>query len=98
MEIVKSLAHGEIEIKTNDLHQATTTSNGSRFKLEGVEAEDLPELKEFSGEYAEVPTGIFSRFIPRFIHAVPGTGSSLKISARNGSAHGAWGLDLQHSP
>jgi DNA polymerase-3 subunit beta len=70
LEIVKSLAHGEVEIKVNDLHQATITSNGSRFKLNGVAAEDFPEPKAFSGEYAEVPAGIFSRFIPRVIHAV----------------------------
>ncbi len=70
MEIVKSLSHGEIEIKTNDLHQATITSNGSRFKLKGVEAGDFPEPKEFSGEFAEVPADVFSRFIPRVIHAV----------------------------
>ncbi|MGE0128943.1 MAG: DNA polymerase III subunit beta [Blastocatellales bacterium] len=70
MEIVKSLAQGEIEIKTNDLCQATITSNGSRFKLHGVEAESFPDFQEFTGDYAEVPADIFSRFIPRIIHAV----------------------------
>ncbi|MGH9841690.1 MAG: DNA polymerase III subunit beta, partial [Blastocatellia bacterium] len=44
-EIVKLLAHGEIEIKVNGLHQATITSNGSRFKLKGLKAEDFPERK-----------------------------------------------------
>jgi DNA polymerase-3 subunit beta len=70
MEIVKSLAHGEVEIKVNGLCQATITSNGSRFKLNGVKAEDFPERKEFEGEFAEIPAGIFARFIPRVLHAV----------------------------
>ncbi|MGH9842214.1 MAG: DNA polymerase III subunit beta [Blastocatellia bacterium] len=69
-EIVKLLAHGEVEIKVNGLNQATITSNGSRFKLKGVEADGFPERKDFEGEYAEIPAGIFSRFIPRVIHAV----------------------------
>ncbi|MGH9838173.1 MAG: DNA polymerase III subunit beta [Blastocatellia bacterium] len=70
MEIVKSLAHGEVEIKANDLCQASITSNGSRFKLNGVEAKGFPERKEFQGEYAEISADLFSRFIPRVIHAV----------------------------
>jgi len=69
-EIVKSLSPGEVEIKVNGLYQATITSNGSRFKLKGVKAEDFPERKEFEGEFAEIPASIFSRFIPRVIHAV----------------------------
>ena len=68
-EIVKSLLPGEVEIKVNGLHQATITSNGSRFKLMGVKAEDFPERKEFEGEYAEIPSDLFARFIPRVIHA-----------------------------
>ncbi len=70
MEIVKSLSHGEIEIKANDLCQASITSNGSRFKLNGVEAAGFPERKAFLGQYAELSAEIFSRFIPRIIHAV----------------------------
>ena len=70
MEIVKSLTHGEVEIKVNGLHQATITSNGSRFKLNGVEARGFPERKEFEGEYAEISADLFSRFIPRVLHAV----------------------------
>lgn len=70
IEIIKSLAQGEIEIKTNDLCQATITSNGSRFKLRGVQAEHFPSSQEYSGEYAEISADIFSRFIPRVIHAV----------------------------
>jgi DNA polymerase-3 subunit beta len=69
-EIVKSLAHGEIEIKANDLSQAAIDCNGSRFKLNGVSAEDFPGIQEYSGEYSEVSAEIFSRFIPRVIHAV----------------------------
>lgn len=70
MEIVKSLEHGEVEIKVNDLNQATITSNGSRFKLNGIEAASFPQRKEFEGEYAEISADLFSRFIPRVIHAV----------------------------
>jgi DNA polymerase-3 subunit beta len=69
-EIVKSLAHGEVEIKANGLNQATITSNGSRFKLNGVAAEGFPEPKDPPSEFTEVPAGIFSRFIPRILHAV----------------------------
>jgi len=82
MEIVKSLSHGEIEIKVNDLNQATITSNGSRFKLKGVEAEGFPEKKAFEGEFAEIPSDLFSRFIPRIIHAV---GSDESRYALNGA-------------
>jgi len=74
-EIVKSLAHGEIEIKTNDLFQAAIACNGSRFKLHGMSAEDFPRVQEYSGEYAEAPAELFSRFIPRVIHAVGQEGS-----------------------
>lgn len=74
-EIVKSLAHGEIEIKANDLSQATMACNGSRFKLRGMSAEDFPCVKEYSGEYSEAPAELFSRFIPRVIHAVGQEGS-----------------------
>ncbi|HJZ82576.1 MAG TPA: DNA polymerase III subunit beta [Pyrinomonadaceae bacterium] len=70
MEIVKSLEHGEVEVKVNGFHQAMITSNGSRFKLNGVEAASFPERKEFEGEYAEISADLFSRFIPRVIHAV----------------------------
>ncbi len=69
-EIVKSLAHGEIEIKTNDLFQAAIACNGSRFKLHGASAEDFPSVREYSGEYSEAPAELFSRFISRVIHAV----------------------------
>ncbi len=69
-EIVKSLAHGEVEIKVNGLHQATITSNGSRFKLNGVAAQEFPEPKDTPAQFTEIPAGIFSRFIPRVIHAV----------------------------
>src|SRR4030095_3787473 len=41
MEIVKSLAHGEIEIKVNELNQAAINSNGSRFKLKGEAADNF---------------------------------------------------------
>ncbi len=74
-EIVKSLAHGEIEIKANDLSQAAIACNGSRFKLHGMSAEDFPCVKEYSGEYSEAPAELFSRFIPRVIHAVGQEGS-----------------------
>jgi DNA polymerase-3 subunit beta len=74
-EIVKSLAHGEIEIKANDLSQAVIACNGSRFKLHGMSAEDFPCVKEYSCEYSEAPAELFSRFIPRVIHAVGQEGS-----------------------
>ncbi len=38
--------------------------------MNGVKAEDFPERKEFEGEFAEIPAGIFARFIPRVLHAV----------------------------
>lgn len=74
-EIVKSLAHGKIEIKANDLFQAAIAYNGSRFKLHGMSAEDFPRVREYSGEYAEAPAELFSRFIPRVIHAIGQEGS-----------------------
>jgi DNA polymerase III subunit beta len=74
-EIAKSLSHGEIDIKTNDQYQATIASNGSRFKLHGASAEGFPRIQEYSGEYAEAPAELFSRFIPRVIHAVGLEGS-----------------------
>lgn len=80
IEIARSLAQGEIEIKTNDLCQATITSNGSRFKLRGVAAENFPDLQEYSGAYAEMPANIFSRFIPRIVHAVGQEGSRYALN------------------
>src|SRR5262245_7647507 len=70
MEIVKSLPQARIEIKANDLFQATITCTPSRFRLNGLGADNFPELQQYSGEFAEVPADIFSRFIPRVLHAV----------------------------
>jgi DNA polymerase III subunit beta len=69
MEIVKSLPQAEIEIRANDLCQATINCAPSRFKMNGMSADDFPESQEYSGEFAEIPAEIFSRFIPRVIHA-----------------------------
>ncbi|HKR60217.1 MAG TPA: DNA polymerase III subunit beta [Pyrinomonadaceae bacterium] len=79
MEIAKSLTQGEIEIKTNELHQAEITSNGSRFKLKGGAADNFPELQEYSGEYTEIPAALFSRLIPRVIYAAGQEGSRYSI-------------------
>jgi len=43
MEIVKSLPQAEIEIKANDLYQATINCAPSRFKMNGLSADDFPE-------------------------------------------------------
>lgn len=75
MEIVKSLPQAEIEIKANDLRQATITCAPSRFKLNGLGADYFPESQEYSGEFAELPAEILSRFIPRVIHAAGQEGS-----------------------
>src|SRR5262249_37869573 len=80
MEIVKSLAQGEIEIKTNDLHQAAISCNGSRFKLRGEAAENFPELQEYTGKYTEIPAELFSRFIPRVVYAAGQEGSRYAIN------------------
>jgi len=69
MEIVKSAPQAEIEIKANDLYQATINCAPSRFKMNGLSADDFPESQEYSGSFAEIPAEIFSRFIPRVIHA-----------------------------
>jgi DNA polymerase-3 subunit beta len=70
MEIVKSLPQGEIEIQADSSCHATITCQRSRFKLLGTKGEHFPELRQFSGEFSEVPAEIFARFIPRVIHAV----------------------------
>lgn len=80
MEIVKSLPQAGIEIKANDLYQATITCTPSRFRLNGLGADNFPELQEYSGEFAEVPADIFSRFIPRVIHAVGQEGSRYTLN------------------
>jgi DNA polymerase-3 subunit beta len=80
MEIVKSLPQAGIEIKANDLFQATITCTPSRFRLNGLGADNFPELQQYSGEFAEVPADIFSRFIPRVIHAVGQEGSRYTLN------------------
>src|SRR6266545_3220220 len=80
MEIVKSLPQAEIEIKANDLHQATINCAPSRFKMNGLGADDFPELPEYSGLFAEIPAEIFSRFIPRVIHAAGQEGSRYALN------------------
>lgn len=79
VEIVKYLAHREIEIKTNNQYQATIASNGSRFKLHGMSDEDFPRVQNYSGEYVEASAELFSRFIPRVIHAVGQEGSNYSL-------------------
>jgi DNA polymerase III subunit beta len=80
MEIVKSLPQAEIEIKANDLCQATINCAPSRFKINGLSADDFPESQEYSGEFAEIPAEIFSRFIPRVIHAAGQEGSRYALN------------------
>jgi DNA polymerase-3 subunit beta len=75
MEIAKSLPHAEIEIKTNDLSQATIACNGSRFKLHGLDAEGFPGLQEYSGGFAEAPADI-----SRVIHAAAQEGSRYALN------------------
>jgi DNA polymerase-3 subunit beta len=80
MEIVKSLSQAGIEIKANDQFQATITCAPSRFRLNGLGAESFPELQQYSGDFAEVPADIFSRFIPRVLHAVGQEGSRYTLN------------------
>lgn len=87
-EIVKSLPKGEIDIKTDDDSQATISCNSSRFKLKGLNTDGFPQPKSYSGQFAEIPGHIFSRFIPRIIHAAgqessryPLDGAKLEITS-----------------
>jgi DNA polymerase III subunit beta len=80
MEIVKSAPQAEIEIKANDLYQATINCAPSRFKMNGLSAHDFPESQEYSGPFAEIPAEIFSRFIPRVIHAAGQEGSRYALN------------------
>ncbi len=80
MEIVKSLPNAEIEIKANDLHQAAINCEPSRFKMNGLGPDDFPESQEYSGLFAEIPAEIFSRFIPRIIHAAGQEGSRYALN------------------
>ncbi len=58
MEIVKSLPQAEIEIKGNDLYQATINCIPSRFKVNGLSSDNFPDLQKYSGEFAKVPAEI----------------------------------------
>jgi DNA polymerase III subunit beta len=80
MEIVKSLPQAEIEIRANDLYQATINCAPSRFKMNGLSADDFPESQEYSGPFSEIPAEIFSRFIPRVIHAAGHEGSRYALN------------------
>jgi DNA polymerase-3 subunit beta len=68
-DIVKSLPKGEVDIKTDDDSQATIICNSSRFKLKGLNADEFPQRESYSGQFAEIPSEVLSRFIPRIIHA-----------------------------
>ncbi len=68
-EIIKSLGKGEIEIKTDGDCQATIIRNSSKFKLKGSNTDDFPQPESYSGQFTEIPSELFSRFISRIIHA-----------------------------
>jgi len=75
-QVIPILSHLLIETRTDritmratDLDLTITTGCEASVR-EDVAAQDFPEPKDSPGEFTEVPAGIFSRFIPRVIHAV----------------------------
>ncbi len=70
MEIVKSLPQGEIEIKSDPSCHVSIVCHRSRFKLMGTNSDHFPELRQYTGEFSEVPAEMFLRFIHRVLHAV----------------------------
>ncbi|MFN0083759.1 MAG: DNA polymerase III subunit beta [Blastocatellia bacterium] len=69
-EIVRSLPDSEIEIKSGDREQVTLVCERTRFKMIGVSKENFPEIREFSGPWAPIPSDLVRIFIARTTFAI----------------------------
>ncbi len=69
-EIVRSLPDSEIEIRTGEKEQVTLVCERTRFKLIGVSKENFPEIREFPGTWAPIPSDLVRTFIARTTFAI----------------------------
>src|SRR5574341_1253354 len=69
-EIVRSLPEAEIEIKRGENDQVSLVCERSRFKLLGLSKDNFPEIKEFDGPFAPLPSDLVRTFIARTIFAI----------------------------
>jgi DNA polymerase-3 subunit beta len=69
-EIIRSLPEAEVEIKTGENDQVSLVCERSRFKMPGLPKDNYPEIKEFGGDYAPIPSDIIRTFISRTIFAI----------------------------
>lgn len=69
-EIVRSLPDAEIEIKRGENDQVNLVCERSRFKLLGLSKDNFPEIKEFGGSFAPIPSDLVRTFIARTIFAI----------------------------
>ncbi|MDX2029073.1 MAG: DNA polymerase III subunit beta [Blastocatellia bacterium] len=69
-EIVRSLPDSEIEIKSGEKDQVTLVCERTRFKMTGVSKENFPEIREFPGAWAPIPSELVRIFIARTTFAI----------------------------
>jgi DNA polymerase-3 subunit beta len=69
-EIVRSLPDADIEIKRGENDQVTLVCERSRFKMLGLPKDNFPEIKEFEGPFAPIPSDLVRTFISRTIFAI----------------------------
>jgi len=88
-EIVRSLPEAEIEIKRGENDQVNLVCERSRFKLLGLSKDNFPEIKEFDGPFAPIPSDLVRTFIARTIFAITNeesryalNGAKMELSAK----------------
>jgi DNA polymerase-3 subunit beta len=88
-EIVRSLPDAEIEIKRGENDQVNLVCERSRFKLLGLSKDNFPEVKEFDGPFAPIPSDLVRTFIARTIFAITNeesryalNGAKMELSAK----------------
>lgn len=69
-EIVRSLSDAEIEIKRGENDQVNLVCERSRFKMLGLPKDNFPEIKEFDGPLAPIPSDLVMAFISRTVFAI----------------------------
>ncbi len=69
-EIVRSLPEAEVEIKRGENDQVGLVCERSRFRMPGLPKDNFPEIKEFDGPLASIPSDLIRNFINRTVFAI----------------------------
>lgn len=79
-DLVRSLPESEIEVKEGKTENVTIKCNRSRFTMQGVPAENFPQLSAFEGTYFRLPAAMLQAFINSTIFGLTADESRFTLS------------------